>query len=426
MRRALVLVGLLVVFATAAALGVSAETREGSTSRPAAESPAPVRAVGGETAAPAPLQEPPAAISVSLGRSKAAYGDILAVRGVLAPASPDETVVIELQTGTGWVGLRSTTTQADGTFVAKVDVTKGSLVRARPAAGDAVSQVLAVSVTPKVTVKPAKGLSYGGARIAARVRPASYAGTVAVRVEKHGEEVANRTTTVENGKLRTTVPLPGVGRFRVVLGFPERDGLAARVTSARVVAKGRALSVGAMGPDVRGLRERLAELHVHVPARSSTFGYELRDAVLAFQKAYGLDRTGTVDAATWRKLEAVRVIKPRSRGPALHIEVDKTRQILMVVEKGQVSAVLPVSSGATGNTPEGRHQIRWKALATTTWLGPGILYRTMTFYENSIAIHGWASVPEYAASHGCVRIPIWAADWLYQRSHVGETVYVYS
>jgi lipoprotein-anchoring transpeptidase ErfK/SrfK len=424
MRRALVLVGLLAVFAVAAALGVSTETQEGSSSPPPAELPAPVAAVDGELEAP--LQETPAAISVSLGRSKAAYGDILAVRGVLVPAAAGETVVIELQTGTGWIGLRSPTTQADGTFEAKVDVRKGSLVRARTAGGEAVSQVLAVSVTPKVRVKPAKGLSYGGARIAARIRPESYAGTVSVRVEKRGEEVANRTATVENGKLRTKVPLPGVGRFRVVLDFPERDGLAGRVTSARVVAKGRALSVGSTGPDVRGLRERLAELRVHVPARSSAFGYELRDAVLAFQKAYGLDRTGTVDAATWRKLAGVRPIKPRYRGPALHIEVDKTRQILMVVEKGQVSAVLPVSSGATGNTPEGKHQIRWKALATTTWLGPGILYRTMTFYEDTIAIHGWASVPEYPASHGCVRIPIWAADWLYQRSHVGETVYVYS
>ena len=34
-------------------------------------------------------------------------------------------------------------------------------------------------------------------------------------------------------------------------------------------------------------------------------------------------------------------------------------------------------------------------------------------------------VPSYAASHGCARIPMWAADWLYRQSPVGETVYVY-
>ena len=31
----------------------------------------------------------------------------------------------------------------------------------------------------------------------------------------------------------------------------------------------------------------------------------------------------------------------------------------------------------------------------------------------------------HAASHGCARIPMWAADWLYRQSPVGETVYVY-
>ena len=29
------------------------------------------------------------------------------------------------------------------------------------------------------------------------------------------------------------------------------------------------------------------------------------------------------------------------------------------------------------------------------------------------------------ASHGCVRVPIWEADWLYNQSPVGERVNVY-
>ena len=71
------------------------------------------------------------------------------------------------------------------------------------------------------------------------------------------------------------------------------------------------------------------------------------------------------------------------------------------------------------------HRIRWKAPATSTWLGSAILYRTLTFVGDRFAIHGFPSVPPYPASHGCVRVPIWAADWLYQRSPVGEAVLVY-
>lgn len=40
------------------------------------------------------------------------------------------------------------------------------------------------------------------------------------------------------------------------------------------------------------------------------------------------------------------------------------------VRGGKVEAVLPVSTGATGNTPEGAWRILWKAPSTTTWLGP--------------------------------------------------------
>jgi lipoprotein-anchoring transpeptidase ErfK/SrfK len=48
----------------------------------------------------------------------------------------------------------------------------------------------------------------------------------------------------------------------------------------------------------------------------------------------------------------------------------------------------------------------------------------MDFYRN-FAMHGYPSVPAYPASHGCVREPMWVADWTYQHSWVGETVYIY-
>jgi lipoprotein-anchoring transpeptidase ErfK/SrfK len=35
-------------------------------------------------------------------------------------------------------------------------------------------------------------------------------------------------------------------------------------------------------------------------------------------------------------------------------------------------------------------------------------------------------VPPYPASHGCVRVPMWIAPYLFQTNGYGETVYVYS
>ena len=46
-------------------------------------------------------------------------------------------------------------------------------------------------------------------------------------------------------------------------------------------------------------------------------------------------------------------------------------------------------------------------------------------FVGNFAIHGYPSVPPYPASHGCVREPMWVADWVYDQSFVGERLYVY-
>jgi lipoprotein-anchoring transpeptidase ErfK/SrfK len=144
---------------------------------------------------------------------------------------------------------------------------------------------------------------------------------------------------------------------------------------------------------------------------------------MAFQKAYRLPRTYVFNTACWRKLDGAKTIKPRHSSPATHLEVDKTRQILMVVKKGKVFGLIAVSTGATGNTPEGSFHIQQKHPFTTSGYG-GILVRTMGFVGN-FAIHGYSPVPPYPASHGCVREPIWACYWVYDQSSVGEALFIY-
>jgi len=96
---------------------------------------------------------------------------------------------------------------------------------------------------------------------------------------------------------------------------------------------------------------------VHVPGPSTTFGSELYDSVLAFQKARGLSRSGAVDAATWAALSNDAIPTARYRGENTHIEISKGRQILMIVKNGEVQWYLPVSSGAGGITPVGNFRI---------------------------------------------------------------------
>jgi lipoprotein-anchoring transpeptidase ErfK/SrfK len=103
-----------------------------------------------------------------------------------------------------------------------------------------------------------------------------------------------------------------------------------------------------------------------------------------------------------------------------HVEVDKTRQVLFEVRRGRVVRVIHVSTGATGNTPVGRWHVYWKS--------PGLnshgMYYSL-YWLRGFAIHGYASVPPWPASHGCVRMPMWLAPGLYSRWTVGATVRVY-
>ena len=44
----------------------------------------------------------------------------------------------------------------------------------------------------------------------------------------------------------------------------------------------------------------------------------------------------------------------------------------------------------------------------------------------SPSIHGWTDVPTYAASHGCVRVPYWVAQWIFGLDPVGTPVIIYT
>jgi lipoprotein-anchoring transpeptidase ErfK/SrfK len=176
---------------------------------------------------------------------------------------------------------------------------------------------------------------------------------------------------------------------------------------------------------VSALRARLAALGYEVPPASGSFDTALLDAVYAFQKVQGLPRTGVASPAVWAKLNHPFEPRPRYPGPADHIEVDKTRQVLYVVRGGRVRTIVPVSTaGIPGHfTPTGRFAIYRKVVGFDP--SPlGTLYDPM-YFTGGYAIHGNPSVPPYPASHGCIRVPMWIAPLLYAANDYGETVYVY-
>ncbi|WBB71379.1 L,D-transpeptidase family protein [Micromonospora sp. WMMD1128] len=183
-----------------------------------------------------------------------------------------------------------------------------------------------------------------------------------------------------------------------------------------------ALRRGDTGDAVRALQERLDRLGYWVGESDGTFGLLTEQAVYAVQKAAGLRPDGIVGAKTRAALDDGK--RPDARSTDGHLaEVDLDRQLLMIVDDGEVSRIFNTSTGTFENytyqgetyladTPRGKWTIDWQV---DGWRdGPlGRLYRPKYFQEQGIAIHGYTSVPPYPASHGCVRVTLPAMDWLW-------------
>jgi lipoprotein-anchoring transpeptidase ErfK/SrfK len=344
------------------------------------------------------------------------YGRATTLDGSVSPAAGGEPVTIVDSRG---ATVASVTTGADGSFSVRLQPRKGATLTAGWHA--VTSAPVALTVRPALRVRFGEAALLAPTTLSIRVAPASGVRIHAV-VAAGRRRLLERQAWVHGGVLRLTVPADA-RRLRVYV-TTRADGLASSfATTARGFAP-VALGPGSRGPGVCGLKQRLSELAFHQAALSPVWTLDTGDAVLAFQKAEGLPRSGIADASTLLRLATATPIQPRFRSKGTHIEVDKTRQILMIVRDGVVTGILNVSTGATGNTPVGRWHVLWKAPATGTWLGSAILYRTMTFH-GGFAIHGFSPVPAYRASHGCVREPMWAADWTYKQTPVGEEIDVY-
>ena len=86
-----------------------------------------------------------------------------------------------------------------------------------------------------------------------------------------------------------------------------------------------------------------------------------------------------------------------------HVEFDWSRQVLVLADKGRAVARLPLVLG------HARHARPSSAPSASTARQPGTNAKGMvhsSYFIGGYAIHGYASVPNYPASHGCLRVPI--------------------
>ncbi len=197
---------------------------------------------------------------------------------------------------------------------------------------------------------------------------------------------------------------------------------AVEAAPARVQVLPRRAAPGSRGPAVLRLQERLGALG-YVVGRRGRLDARTARAVLAFRKVAGLARTSSADVAVFRALAQGRGAYPvRFPRHGRHVEADLSLQVIALVGAGgKVERIYPISSGAP---------------VTPTVLGSFRFYRKdpgtnaigmvhSSYFIRGYAIHGYASVPTYPASHGCLRVPIPDALAIFRWVRLGGRIDVY-
>jgi peptidoglycan hydrolase-like protein with peptidoglycan-binding domain len=220
-----------------------------------------------------------------------------------------------------------------------------------------------------------------------------------------------------------------------------------------------ALDPGSKGDDVKRLQLRLLDLRFDPGTPDGVFGDLTAMAVWAYKKLVtgagpGVDAKVTPEL--WDRMQDPLGWQPQKQGDTQsHLEVFLPQQVAVLVRNGVPSLITHISTGdgkewcnnrrptpdpnappdasaptsspvkhcGTSITPAGSYRFQAKRDGWFTGYY-GDLYKP-TFFNGGIAVHGFNSVPNRPASHGCVRIPNHIADYFQSYVRIGDQVFVF-
>jgi peptidoglycan hydrolase-like protein with peptidoglycan-binding domain len=186
-------------------------------------------------------------------------------------------------------------------------------------------------------------------------------------------------------------------------------------------------------PQIKEAEQRLAQLGYWTGPVDGVFDVGSRSALIAFQKWEGRSVTAKLTIDEFEAMRRSEAPVPRDPGYE-HVEVDVDRQVLMIVAENGAVRVLPVSTGndnrfmsdgqeSVAYTPRGRFVVYDKTFGWENGTLGSVYYAN--YITGGVAIHGYETVPTKPASHGCIRIPMFAAREVSKLLPLGTIVLVY-
>jgi lipoprotein-anchoring transpeptidase ErfK/SrfK len=262
-------------------------------------------------------------------------------------------------------------------------------------------------------------------RVRGEMRPYLAGQTVLVRFFRNGRKIHQQVEQLQPinggtaGMFRTPFRAKVAGTVSVQavhLATPEIDTV--RSAKVRVNVLKPAIT---NGPIVRLLQKGLSKLR-YSTSRSGIYDDATARSVMAWRKVTGMARNYSASEGVVRGvLKGRGSFKVKYPRDGHHVEADLSRQVLALIDGDKVNRIYHISSGKPSTpTVLGRFHVYRKSPGTNSH---GMVHSS--YFIGGYAIHGYVDVPTYAASHGCLRVPIPSAWSIYSWVRMGDVVDVY-
>jgi hypothetical protein len=200
---------------------------------------------------------------------------------------------------------------------------------------------------------------------------------------------------------------------------PEQDG--ATAVSDKFKIDYPKLGKGRRGHEV-GLFNDLLDKQGYHTSNGNKYNERTARAVMAFRKVNRMGRKWSATPGIFRKLADDKgAFNLKYPGRGHHVEVDISRQVMVLADGGKPKHTFHVSTGAPG-TPSDKGNFRFYR-KDPGFNSIGMYYSV--YYNRGEATHGYRSVPTYPASHGCIRNPIPDSKFIYRWINLGNSMSVY-
>jgi L,D-transpeptidase catalytic domain len=287
---------------------------------------------------------------------------------------------------------------------------------------------------PEATVKIKLGhLDDGRAQIYAKVpvfgtvSPYVAGQRVEVTFYLNGRELVSHKLAVGKGK-------GGIGTFRSSVIVREKGKYAVSAKHEATAALGGdstvrkswkvsfpALRQGQCGDVVVGFKKAMRKMG-YIANSGRCFGGKTARGVLAYRKVNDMTRNSRAGKGLVKKVFAGKGgYEVRHPGAGEHLEAPLSKQVLVFAKGDKPFAIYPVSSGKSSTPTVTGH---FTFIRTEPGYNSHGMYYSFYFY-GGYAVHGYESVPDYPASHGCIRTFIADQPEVYERINFGESIFVF-